>query len=79
MSHPLRAAHRFDEFIVLDAARHESYLGIGGGTVADLDAAWDQDIINSDQFVQIVYLTLERYALFDKPLFRFDESKGGGD
>ena len=78
MSHSLRAAHRFVEFIVLDAARHESYLGIGG-TAADLDAAWDQGIIYSDQFVQIVYLTLERYALFDKPLFRFDESKGGGD
>ena len=25
---------------------------------ADLDAAWGQGVINSDQFVQIVYLTL---------------------
>jgi hypothetical protein len=30
MSHSLRAAHRYDEFIVLDAAHGESYLGIGG-------------------------------------------------
>jgi len=30
MSHSLRAAHRFDEFIVLDAACYESYLGTGG-------------------------------------------------
>jgi hypothetical protein len=25
------------------------------------------------------YTLSELYALFDKPLFRFDESKGGGD
>ena len=25
---------------------------------ADLDAAWDQSIVNSDQLVQVVYLTL---------------------
>jgi hypothetical protein len=30
MSHSLRPAHRYDEFIVLDAAYGESYLGIGG-------------------------------------------------
>ncbi len=30
MSHSLRTAHRYDEFIVLDAAHGESYLGIGG-------------------------------------------------
>jgi hypothetical protein len=57
MSHSLRAAHRFDEFIVLDAAHCESYLGIGGEQ-SYIDAAWGQGIINSDQFVQIVYLTL---------------------
>lgn len=30
MSHSLRTAHRYDEFIVLDAAHGVSYLGIGG-------------------------------------------------
>jgi hypothetical protein len=30
MSHSLRTAHRYVEFIVLDAAHGESYLGIGG-------------------------------------------------
>jgi hypothetical protein len=26
--------------------------------IADLDAAWGQGIVNSDQWIQIVYLTL---------------------
>jgi len=30
MSPSLRTAHQYDEFIVLDAADGESYLGIGG-------------------------------------------------
>ena len=30
MSHSLHTAHRYDEFIVLDAANGQSYLGVGG-------------------------------------------------
>jgi hypothetical protein len=43
------------EFEVRGEIRHGSRRG---KTFADLDSAWGQGIINSDQWVQIVYLTL---------------------